>query len=854
MRFNVLRVKKYAAVTGVIALSIASWIIAFRHGLTTSYNDAMSHLDLARMVVDSQQSGIAQLGSVWLPLSQLLYLPLIWIGWAWHSGFAGSIVSMIAYVCTVVGIYRVTYEITGKKIAAYVSAFAIACNVNLLYLQATPLTEPVFLATFVWSVLYLIRYLKTRNMLFLALAAGFTSLQVADRYDGWFIAGIEFAILLYHEAIVRKQAARKVFGILCLFITPIIFTMLLWLAWNMLLYGDPLYSFIGPYSAHAQQATIQSHGGLPTKGNLWKSISFFVIDIRDNIGNFVSLVGALGWIVYLSFYGRKTWFTTAVFLLCVSDIIFNILALFFGFSVLNIPETKWNTATIASEYFNVRYGITALPFMAIGCGLIVQKSKKLAVLFGLLILLQAGVLLHSGLITVKDGSVGSSAFVDQDVADTLRKDVGKNQQVLISTSYYNAVIFRTGLDFRQFIYEGISQKWKAAIARPADYAQWIVMANGNVGDPVYSSLILKEKSAFLASYKLVFAGKHANIYERKSSDELYITKNGTKLTDGSTNFVVRGVNSYDLAYEDKTSIDASFRELQSIGVNTVRFWLFGDGNSEGFQPSAGVISEQRFETTDYIFAEAHRYHLRLIPTLVNNWEDYGGMDQYLTWVGLSANNHDDFYTNQEAVQLYENYINHVLSRYNSLSGTTYATDPAILAWDIANEPRSNDIPPVATWIDTIVHYTKSIDPNHLVTVSLDGSMLQNSEALLCKSSAIDFCSVHIYPQKQNDPTQDFTSLSQETKQLAIYKTTANHLQKPVIISEIGIPKDATPFGLAPLTVLSTSIQSANTLNYSGWLIWNWAQNPDTSFGFSPEGLQGIYTLSDLQHIVKPPLH
>ena len=74
----------------LVTISIVTWYFSYQSGLTTIYNDAMGHLNIARAVIDGKQPGLAQLGSVWLPLDHILFLALIWNTWAWHSGFAGS--------------------------------------------------------------------------------------------------------------------------------------------------------------------------------------------------------------------------------------------------------------------------------------------------------------------------------------------------------------------------------------------------------------------------------------------------------------------------------------------------------------------------------------------------------------------------------------------------------------------------------------------------------------------------------------------------------------------------------------------------------------------------------------------
>ncbi|HRN70647.1 MAG TPA: hypothetical protein PLS49_05690 [Candidatus Woesebacteria bacterium] len=88
------------------AISVYFFIYFYQNGLGLAYNDARSHLDIGRRVVEGLKPGLAQLGSVWLPLPHLLMVPTIWNDFMWHSGLAGAIISMIAFVYTGILIYR----------------------------------------------------------------------------------------------------------------------------------------------------------------------------------------------------------------------------------------------------------------------------------------------------------------------------------------------------------------------------------------------------------------------------------------------------------------------------------------------------------------------------------------------------------------------------------------------------------------------------------------------------------------------------------------------------------------------------------------------------------------------------
>ncbi|MDQ6949150.1 MAG: hypothetical protein M3256_23550, partial [Actinomycetota bacterium] len=127
-------------------LASAATVVSAGSGYMTLYNDARSHLNIARHVTDSLTPGLAQLGSVWLPLPHLLMAPLAANDVLWHSGVAGAIVGGFAFVYSGVRLFGLVEEWTGSHIAAWCAMLAYALNLNLLYVQSTALTEPVLLA------------------------------------------------------------------------------------------------------------------------------------------------------------------------------------------------------------------------------------------------------------------------------------------------------------------------------------------------------------------------------------------------------------------------------------------------------------------------------------------------------------------------------------------------------------------------------------------------------------------------------------------------------------------------------------------------------------------------------------
>jgi hypothetical protein len=475
------------------------------------------------LVFDNRKPGAAQIGSVWLPLSHILALPLVWMDWAWRTGFAGSFVSMISFVCTVIGVYAIIFQLSGKRLAAFVGAAVVGLNLNMLYLQTTPLTEPLYVALFVGSAYFLVRYIQTTHSKYLLPLAFLTALQIMTRYDGWFVAVAIALALLVFETKARGLSLDKAIGNVLIYALPVAFAGILWLGWNAVIFGDAFYFATGPFSAQAQQQVIQHHSGLVTKGHVITSMEAVGYSVADNVGWLVLNVSLIGWLVYLNpFSTRQVALRMVVIGVLASVVVFNVVALFLGFSILNVPELNLNPAgNPSATMFNVRYGILALPFIAVGVGLLIARFLRsgrmyLVPMVMVVIVVQALITYSDKPITLQDGQVGASAFVEQGVANELKKNVGPTDDVLMSMSYFNPVAYASDLNLRQFVHEGASAQWEGAMADPHTNIEWVVMSNGNEADPVYKKLFEQDKTVLDTYYSLVYQDKHARVYHIRS--------------------------------------------------------------------------------------------------------------------------------------------------------------------------------------------------------------------------------------------------------------------------------------------------------------------------------------------------
>src|SRR5271157_2210870 len=185
-------------------------------------------------------------------------------------------------------------------------------------------------------------------------------------------------------------------------------------------------------------------------------------------------------------------------------------------------------------------------------------------------------------------------------------------------------------------------------------------------------------------------------------DPSFVRANGTQLSLDGQPFRVAGANNYYLGFAPDTMVEPVLELAAQMGLNALRTWAFVDcgAAAPGVPPAnakSGVYFHYQNSTTgnpDYndgpnglelldrtIFLAGQK-GMRLILPFVNYWDDFGGVNQYLEWFGLTGR--DQFYRSPQVKDAYRNYVEHLLLRVNTRTGRRYRDEPAILAWELAN--------------------------------------------------------------------------------------------------------------------------------------------------------------------------
>ena len=503
------------------ALSIAALLYYYLNNELLLYGDAVAHLNIARRVVDNRHplDSLSQLGTVWLPLQHIAMLPFVWSMALWRSGIAGAIPGMVAYALGALGILRLVNG-WAPKLVAYVAAAIYALNPNLLYLQSTAMNEPIFLAFFVWSLVYLDEFLRaifppeSTSSVRPALMKPERALEwcgitiaggVFTRYDGWFVGAIFGAIVLAAIGLwwrtpddsgkgrialapgPRRAAIAKSL-IECLLLNALVVAF--WLIYTRNVSGYALDFLNGPYSAKA--IALRNPGAPPYPGqhHILTAGLYFLKAAKLNVGTglrgeLLFVLAVAGTAVALVRFRR-----CGVLLLLWLPLPFYALSIAFGSVPIYVPV--W----YPFSYYNVRYGLELLPVFAVFVPLAIfavaervsSRNLKIATWCVLMAVVGGSYLsiIWEGPITLREAQINSRGRISIEgaLAHYLGEVPGSATLLMYEAEHVGA-LQRAGIRLRRVISEGNHPDWEWALLDPVHYADYIVACEG---DPVWAAV------------------------------------------------------------------------------------------------------------------------------------------------------------------------------------------------------------------------------------------------------------------------------------------------------------------------------------------------------------------------------
>jgi len=458
------------------AAGIAAWAVHFQDGLVLSHYDAKAHLVVARRVFDNLTPGWQQIGAVWLPLPHLLTMLPTQVDWFYETGVAASALSILSFCICAWATARLVLAVTASAAGAIVSVAVLALNPNVLYLQATPMTESLLLALSALAVLWLFEWVQTDRdevprRLGLALAA-----LAWTRYEGWAVIGAALAAVAY--AMWRRGESVRVIArrtlrlaawpsaAVALFLINSRITVGAWFVSGGFYVPDPTY---------------QGRLARTLVGIWWGThqLSGYVLEI-------VALVAAAVLIVRTLIRRQDSAFLLPVTLLAAAALPFY--------------------AFFAGHPYRIRYMIPVVgacaPLAGIGVGMIRTKSS-VALSWVLAIVLIAATVVESPP-WARDAPLLLEAQWDRpnstgrrQVTSCLAREY-RGEKILASMgslAHYMQELSREGFRISDFVNEGNGVIWEMALETgPAPHAGWMLVEEQAEGGDILAQLTRRRPS------------------------------------------------------------------------------------------------------------------------------------------------------------------------------------------------------------------------------------------------------------------------------------------------------------------------------------------------------------------------
>ena len=477
-----------------------------RLGLTLSHYDARGHLVVARRIADSITPGWQQIGAVWLPLPHLLNAVPVQIDAFYRTGASAVAISVIAFALAAAAIAWIILSITGSRAASLAGAAVFALNPNVVYLQATPMTEPLLLALTTLGVAMLLDWVNAdadRSRRVTARATGVVlALACLTRYEAW----------------------------------PVTYVALGAAAWALWRRGEPLLRAVRRVARIGLYPTAAIIGfaifSRIVVGQWFVSSDFFVAENKAQGLPFAAAAEIVWGATQLSGRGVVTLAIAGVVVLLIGGLLVRRRSdWLIPVSLCATAAVPW-TAFLDGHPFRVRYMVPLIAVEAVAAGALAglaaaaahryrpalrRADVAAAVLVAATVIWTLYPLDTTAPMVVEAQWDRPNAPVRKLVTKCLREryDGTTIMASMGSLGHYMQETSRDGFNLRDFLHEGNGDIWLAALENPRPYAGWLMIEEKAEGGDVLAKKA-REHPQFLDGYSRVCEGAGVVLYERQN--------------------------------------------------------------------------------------------------------------------------------------------------------------------------------------------------------------------------------------------------------------------------------------------------------------------------------------------------
>ena len=246
-------------------------------------------------------------------------------------------------------------------------------------------------------------------------------------------------------------------------------------------------------------------------------------------------------------------------------------------------------------------------------------------------------------------------------------------------------------------------------------------------------------------------------------------------------------------------------KMKEMGIDNLRILVGSDGKrgvktkvEPTLQEAPGVYNDTILAGLDYLLMEQAGFGKAPLPSI-------DGYSAFMNFVAKYA-------SCEKAHQLFYDYVKFILTRTNRYTKKKYKDDPAIMSWQIGNEPRAfskEQLPAFEKWLGETSKLIRSLDKNHLISIGSEGKWGCEGELncweRICADKNVDYCNIHLWPYNwswaRKDHLQEDLGIScKNTKEyIDEHLEVCGRIRKPLVMEEFGYPRDGFSFSTSSTT-------------------------------------------------------
>jgi hypothetical protein len=417
-------------------------------------------------------------------------------------------------------------------------------NPSVIYMGIIPMMEALFMMFFMLSVYYAQKWcylsiskqtmwVQYRTILNCALAVSAASLT---RYEGWALPlGLLFTIL-FVQAFIRRREREKIgkHGLQALLSVVLVFGLMgitSWIAWNLIIFKDPLYSLTGPYSAAVQADSREYNKHF--KLNPVESSSLIFDAAKQMYGLQVLAISFLGVSLYL-YSGTKRKrlrFHILTVVMMMAPMLSDFAAMIQGSGEIYRTGDSW---------FNGRYLIFISPLLAFGSAYLLNSVIEIRrtsrwkplLIISTVVLIAGSYAFTFASQTLEYGkalALNSAGLLPSSRDAQIDVETGKqlerlyeNGQIVVFTLSMDGqwIMLESHLPLKNFIDLSNRHYWDISEKSPWIYGSYVVMQkqiDKGSSDPLkdLANYWHANKRTLLQHYNLIYENDRFEIFKRK---------------------------------------------------------------------------------------------------------------------------------------------------------------------------------------------------------------------------------------------------------------------------------------------------------------------------------------------------